>query len=89
MAERLGIAINPDVLALLFRTGAVITGKHGFTARLIEGALPNNYNLLDCGYDKELGQFWLVFGPEGDIKPGEIRWISPIYEREGQHGANS
>jgi len=36
MAERIGIAINPDVLALLFRAGAVVTGNHGFAVQLME-----------------------------------------------------
>jgi len=88
MAERIGIAINPPILALLFRAGAVVTGNHGFAIRLAEDALPEDYLLLDCDYNRRLGQFWLVFAQKGDPIPGEIRWLSPVYEKEEGHGSD-
>lgn len=87
MAERIGIAINPDVLALLFRVGAVVTG-HGFAVRLMEEGLPEDYVLLDCDYHRKLGQFRMVFAQKGDRVPGEIRWLSPVYEKEEGHGTD-
>ena len=57
MAERLGIAVNPDILALLIRVGAVVRGNHGFQARLVEDALPEDYRLQDCGYYRDCGRF--------------------------------
>ena len=83
MAERIGVAINPDILVLLFRVGAVVTGRHGFAVRLAEEGLPEDYVLLDCDYHKRLGQFRLVFAQKGDPVPGEIRWLNPVYEKEG------
>ena len=82
MAERIGVAINPDVLALLFRADAVVTGSHGFAVRLAEEGLPEDYVLLDCDYHKRLGQFRLVFAQKDDPFPGEIRWLNPVYEKE-------
>lgn len=82
MAERLGLALNPDILALLFRAGAVIRGKHGFAARLVEDALPEDYRLLDCGYNPDCGRFWLIFAHKNDPVPGPIRWLGPVYEKE-------
>lgn len=89
MAERIGIAINPHVLALLFRAGAVVTGNHGLAVRLVEDALPEGYLLLDCDYHRRLGQFRLVFAQKGDPVPGAIRWLSPVYEKEERHGRDS
>ena len=86
MAERLGIAINPHVLAQLFRVGAVIRGNHGFAVRLVEDALPDDYILLDCDYNRHCGQFWMVFCQKGDPVPGEIRWLTPVYEQERENG---
>jgi hypothetical protein len=88
MAERIGIAINPDVLALLFRAGAVVTGNHGLAVRLVEEGLPEDYVLLDCDYHRRLGQFRLVFTQKGDPVPGEIRWLSPVYKKEEGHGTD-
>ena len=88
MAERIGIAINPHVLALLFRAGAVVTGNHGFAVRLAEEGLPEDYVLLDCDYHRRLGQFRMVFAHKGDPVPGAIRWLSPVYEKEEGHGTD-
>jgi hypothetical protein len=88
MAERIGIAINPDVLALLFRAGAVVTGNHGFAVRLVEDALPEDYRLMDCGYHRDCGRFWLIFAQKGDPVPGPITWLSPVYEKEEGHGTD-
>lgn len=88
MTERLGVAINPQILALLVRVGARITGNHGFAVRLVEDGLPEGYVLEDCDYNRNLGQFWLVFGPKDDPRPGPIRWLTPVYEREGNDGTD-
>jgi hypothetical protein len=88
MAERLGIAINPHILALLFRVGAVIHGNHGFAVRLTEDGLPEDYILLDCDYNRNCGQFWMVFCQKGDPVPGEIYWLTPAYEKEGEDEPN-
>ncbi|MBW1990790.1 MAG: hypothetical protein JRI59_01400 [Deltaproteobacteria bacterium] len=85
MAERIGIAINPHILALLFRVDAVVTGNYGFKVRLMEGGLSGDYSLLDCGYNRKCGQFWLIFAHKDDPAPGEVRWLSPVYEKEEGH----
>jgi hypothetical protein len=89
MAERLGIAINPDILALLFRVGAMVIGNHGFAARLVEEALPEDYRLQDCGYYRECGRFWLIFAHKDDPVPGPVRWLNPVYEKEEGHAIDS
>jgi len=88
MAERLGIAINPHILALLFRAGAVIHGNHGFAVRLMEDGLPEDYILLDCDYNSNCGQFWMVFCRKDDPVPGTINWLNPVYEKEERDETN-
>lgn len=85
MAERIGVAINPHILAMLFRVEARITGKNGFAVRLAEDCLPEDYQLMDCDYNRNLGQFWMVFARRGDPVPGPVRWLSPVFEKEEQN----
>jgi hypothetical protein len=88
MTERIGIAINPHVLALLFQAGAVVTGDHGFAVRLVEEALSKDYRMMDCGYHRDCGRFWLIFAHKDDPVPGEIKWLVPVYEKEEGHGTD-
>jgi hypothetical protein len=86
MEQRLGIAINPDILVLLFRAGAVISGRT-FSIRLVEDGIPDDYNLVDCGYNRREGQFFFIFAQENS-GPGPIVWKAPIFEREKSHETN-
>jgi hypothetical protein len=55
MADRIGIMIPPDVLGMLFRVGAVVTGKDGqgrsFPADQVASG-PDN--VIDSPVDKRL-----------------------------------
>ena len=82
MAERIGIKVAPDVLGLLFQVGAVITGNHGFAARLTENGIPEGHELVDCGFNRREGQFFFIFGDKGDPAPGPVVWKAPVYEKE-------
>jgi len=89
MAKRIGITIPPDVLGMLFRVGAVVTGEHGFAARLAENGVPQGHELVDCGYNRKEGQFFLIFAPKQDREPGPLVWQAPVYEKEQGHGTDS
>ena len=89
MADRIGIMIPPDVLGMLFRIGAVVTGEHGFAARLAENGVPQGHELVDCGYNRKVGQFFFIFGPHENREPGVVVWQAPVYEKERGHGIDS
>ena len=82
MAERIGIKVAPDVLEMLFRIGAVVTGDYGFAARLAEKGVPQGHELVDCGYNRKEGQFFFIFAPQEDREPGPVVWQPPVYEKE-------
>jgi hypothetical protein len=89
MAERIGIMIPPDVLGMLFRIGAVVTGEYGFAARLVQDGVPHGHELVDCGYNRQEGQFFFIFAPQEDREPGPVVWQAPVYEKEQGHGIDS
>lgn len=81
MADRIGIEIAPDVLEMLLRVGTTIIGKHGFKARLVENGVPEDFDLVEHGYNQEKGQFFFIFAPKAG-PAGPINWQAPVYERE-------
>jgi hypothetical protein len=85
MADRIGIEIAPDVLEMLLRVGATITGNHGFKARLVENGVPEDFDLVEHGYNREKGQFFFIFAPKAG-PAGPINWQAPVYEREKEVG---
>jgi len=89
MAERIGIKVAPDVLEMLFRVGAVINSSHGFAARLVQDGVPHGHELVDCGYNRQEGQFFFIFAPKQDREPGPVVWQAPVYEKEQGHGTDS
>ena len=89
MADRIGIMIPPDVLGMLFRIGAVVTGEHRFAARLVQDGVPQGHELVDCGYNRKEGQFFFIFAPKQDREPGPVVWQAPVYEKEQGHGIDS
>jgi len=89
MADRIGIKVAPDVLGMLFRIGALISGSYGFAARLVQDGVPHGHELVDCGYNRQEGQFFFIFAPEQDREPGPVVWQAPVYEKEQGHGTDS
>ena len=81
MADRVGIEIAPDVLEMLLRMGTTISGRHGFKARLVENGVPEDFDLVEHGYNHEKGQFFFIFAPKTGAS-GPINWQAPVYERE-------
>ena len=82
MAERIGIKVAPDVLEMLFRIGALISGSYGFAARLVQDGVPQGHELVDCGYNRQEGQFFFIFAPQAG--PGaRARGLAGAGLREG------
>jgi hypothetical protein len=86
MGMKVGVKISPQVLEMLVRSGARITGDQGFAAQLTENGIPENYQLINRGFDRETGQFFLIFGEDGKRGPGPVEWQAPVYEREKEAG---
>jgi hypothetical protein len=88
MADRIGIQVAPDVLEMLFRVGATVSGAHGFKACLTENGVPDDHKLVRWGYDRDQGQFFFIFAPKLGGEAGPVVWQAPIYEKEDGDGAN-
>ncbi len=76
---RIGIQISPDILAMIFRAGAVIKTKNGYEIELAEGGIPDDYLLQKYGIDPETKQGIFIFGPRGSTGP--VKWQSPVYQK--------
>ena len=81
MADRIGIEVAPDVLEMLLRVGTTISGHHGFKARLVEHGIPDDFQMVNHGYDREKGQFFFIFAPK-EGPAGPINWQAPVFEKE-------
>jgi hypothetical protein len=84
---RIEIQVPPDVLGMLFRVGAAIVTKNGYTILLKEGGIPADYRLQKYGVDPETKQFVFRFAPRGQETSGPIIRQAPVYEKEeATHG---
>ncbi len=77
--DRIGIQISPDILAMIFRAGAVIQTRNGYEIELAEGGIPDDYRLQKYGIDPETKQGIFVFGLPGSTGP--VKWQSPVYQK--------
>jgi|WetSurMetagenome_2_1015567.scaffolds.fasta_scaffold89909_5 hypothetical protein len=82
MAPKLGVKFSPRMIEMLARIGARITGEHGFSARLTEHGIPEEYHLVKSGMDPETKDFFLIFSKSGARIPGPVEWLGPVYEKE-------
>jgi hypothetical protein len=89
VADRIGIEVAPDVLEMLFRVGATVSGRHGFKAHLAENGIPEDFKMAKCGYDREKGLFYFIFAPKEGPATGPIVYQAPVYEREAGDAINS
>ena len=64
-------------------------GSYGFAARLVQDGVPQGHELVDCGYNRQEGQFFFIFAPQQDREPGPVVWQAPVYEKEQGHGIDS
>ena len=87
MADRIGIEIAPEVLEMLLRAGTTISGHHGFKARLVENGVPDDFEMVQQGYDREKGRLYFIFAPK-EGPAGLIKWQAPVFEKEPGDGAN-
>jgi hypothetical protein len=81
MADRIEVEIAPDVLEILLRVGTTISGKHGFKAQLVENGVPEDFELVEHGYNREKGRFFFIFAPKAG-PAGPLNWQAPVYLRE-------
>jgi len=81
MSEKLGVRFSPHILADLVRIGAMIISEDGFTARLIDKGIPDDFKLINSGVDRETGEFFLIFGQGGRKSPDPVKWQAPVYEK--------
>ena len=82
MAVKLGVRFSPRVLEMLMRVGTRITGEQGFAVRLTENDIPDSYQMINSGVDRETGEFFLVFSEGGQKSPDPVQWQAPLYEKE-------
>jgi hypothetical protein len=88
MPERCGVKINPHILAVLFKAGITISGDT-FRIRLVEDAVPAGLDLVNAFQDPETKEFVFIFGQEGEKVSTPVTWLTPIYEKENGHEADS
>ena len=79
------IQVAPDILAMIFRAGAIIHTNNGFHIHLKEGGVPQDYFLHKYGVDRETKQFRFIFAPRGRSATGQTIRVSPVYEKEDDH----
>ncbi len=85
---KVGVKVNPHILAHLFRAGVVISGD-AFRIRLVENAIPQDLELIHAGQAPETKEFYFVFGMKGERVSGPVSWQTPIYEKERDHGTEA